>query len=95
LGNIQGGMLAAMLDDCIGPAIYAMLDEHQVAVTVKMATAFVRPALPGHITGTARFYRRRGNYCYTKGELKDANGLTLATAKACYKVLDMSRANGR
>ncbi|MFJ4440930.1 PaaI family thioesterase [Pseudomonas sp. NPDC089422] len=91
MGKIQGGMLTAMLDDCMGPAIYALLDQHEVAVTLKMSTIFLRPALPGQITGVAKLYRRCGKYCYTKGELKDARGKTLATATACYKVIDLAR----
>lgn len=91
LGKIQGGMLTAMLDDCMGPAIYALLEKHEVALTVRISTTFLRPASPGAITGIARLYRRCGKYCYTKGELKDARGRTLATATACYKVVDLAR----
>ncbi|MGJ7550088.1 PaaI family thioesterase [Pseudomonas alloputida] len=94
MGKIQGGMLTAMLDDCMGPAIYALLEQHEVAVTLKMSTVFVHPAVPGQITGVAKLYRRSGKLCYTKGELKDARGRTLATAMACYKVIDLSRRNG-
>lgn len=89
LGKIQGGMLTAMLDDCLGPAVYATLGTHEVALTVKMATAFLRPASPGQITGVARMYRRRGDYCYAKGELRDGKDQTLVTASACYKVVDL------
>ena len=90
LGKIQGGMLTAMLDDCLGPAVYATLGTHEVALTVKMATAFLRPASPGQITGVARMYRRRGDYCYAKGELRDGKDQTLVTASACYKVVGLN-----
>lgn len=92
LGKVQGGMLTAMLDDCMGPAIYALLDENEVAVTVNMSTRFVRPASPGAIEGFATFYRRRGKYCYARGELKDVLGQTLVTGKACYKILTLQAA---
>jgi len=87
LGKVQGGMLAAMLDDCMGPAVYALLDADEVALTVNMSTRFVNPASLGAIEGFATFYRRRGKYCYAKGELRDIRGLTLVTGKACYKIL--------
>ncbi|MCX2888503.1 MULTISPECIES: PaaI family thioesterase [Pseudomonas] len=90
LGKIQGGMLTAMLDDCLGPAVYATLDTHEIALTVKLATTFVRPASPGNIMGIARMYRRRGAYCYAKGELRDGNDKTLVTASACYKVVSLA-----
>jgi len=91
LGKIQGGMLTAMLDDCLGPAIYATLDTHEVALTVKMATTFVRAASPGQIMGIARMYRRRGDYCYAKGELRNGKDQTLVTASACYKVVSVNQ----
>ena len=91
LGKIQGGMLTAMLDDCLGPAIYATLGTHQVALTVKMATTFVRPASPGQIMGIARMYRRIGDRCYAKGELRNDKDQTLVTASACYKVVNLER----
>lgn len=93
LGKIQGGMLTAMLDDCLGPAIYATLDTHEVALTVKMATTFVRAASPGQITGIARMYRRRGDYCYAKGELRNGRDQTLVTASACYKVISLKQSD--
>ncbi|MBK4996088.1 PaaI family thioesterase [Pseudomonas sp. S37] len=90
VGKIQGGMLTAMLDDCMGPAIYASLEKNEIAITTKMATFFQRPALPGQIKGFGKLYRRRGNICYTKGLLQDCKGRTLATATACYKIIDLS-----
>ncbi|WP_409261008.1 PaaI family thioesterase [Pseudomonas putida] len=91
MGKIQGGMLTAMLDDCMGPTIYALLELNEVAVTLRMSTDFLRPAIPGRITGIAKLYRRCGKYCYTKGELKAPKGRTVATAMACYKVIDLGR----
>lgn len=35
MGNVQGGFLSAMLDDCMGPAIYATLPANRIAVTVE------------------------------------------------------------
>ncbi|MNE23648.1 hypothetical protein D3C80_1169120 [compost metagenome] len=90
LGKIQGGMLTAMLDDCLGPAVYATLDTHEVALTVKLASTFLHPASPGQIIGIARMYRRRGAYCYAKGELRDCKDRTLVTASACYKVVGLT-----
>lgn len=46
MGNVQGGFLSAMLDDCMGPAIYATLPANRIAVTVESKTSFVSPARP-------------------------------------------------
>lgn len=87
LGNIQGGMLTAMLDDCLGPAVYMLLEPNEAAVTVSLSTTFLAPAAPGLLTGIARLYMRKGRYCYVRGELRNAEGKPVATAKGCYKVM--------
>jgi len=48
-GAIQGGFLAAMLDDAMGPALFTTLPADQFAPTVEMKVNFVRPARPGPI----------------------------------------------
>jgi uncharacterized protein (TIGR00369 family) len=86
LGNIQGGILSAMLDDCMGPAVYATLPANKIAVTVESKTLFLRPAVPGKITGTGKIEHLKGNLCFTSGQLCDANGKLLATATAIFRM---------
>lgn len=89
LGTIQGGMISAMLDDTMGPAVYANLEQGQVAVTVKLQTCFVRPVNPGHVSGQGRLVKRGRKYWYTCGTLKDADDNILATATATFKVMKL------
>ncbi|QXI40528.1 PaaI family thioesterase [Pseudomonas xantholysinigenes] len=91
LGYIQGGMLTAMLDDCMGPAIYAMLGWEQVALTTRMTTRFLNPALPGRILGCARLIRRGPKGWYTSGQLMDAKRNVLVTGSARFKVFELPR----
>lgn len=86
MGNIQGGMLSAMLDDCMGPAIYAKLAPNQIAVTVESKTCFVSPAVPGKILGTGRIDHLKGAICFTSGQLTDEAGKVLATATATFRI---------
>ena len=44
MGTVQGGFLAAMLDDAMGPALFTLLEEGQHAPTLEMKVSFVRPA---------------------------------------------------
>ncbi|MDT0277287.1 PaaI family thioesterase [Blastococcus goldschmidtiae] len=81
-GHIQGGMLAAMLDDTMGPALVATLDAGQWAPTTDLHVQFHRPALPGPIKGHGRVVRRGGSVAFLAGELLDAEGRTVATAVA-------------
>ena len=46
-GMIQGGFLAAMLDDTLGPALVATLEPGQHAPTTDLHVQFLRPAQPG------------------------------------------------
>jgi uncharacterized protein (TIGR00369 family) len=47
IGVIQGGLLAAMLDDTLGPALVATLGPGQYAPTTDLHAQFLRPARPG------------------------------------------------
>src|SRR5580658_2843853 len=51
MGNVQGGFLAAMLDDTLGPALVATLPDGQFAPTVNLSVSFHRPAKVGVISG--------------------------------------------
>jgi uncharacterized protein (TIGR00369 family) len=52
-GNVQGGFLAAMLDDTMGPALSATLDSGEFAPTVNLNVQFHRPAKAGPLNGWA------------------------------------------
>jgi uncharacterized protein (TIGR00369 family) len=81
-GNIQGGFLAAMLDDTLGPALVATLSDGEWAPTINLNVQFVRPAKPGQLRGRGRVVRRGRDIAFLAGELLDADGKVLATATA-------------
>lgn len=86
LGNIQGGMLAAMLDECMGPALYLTLPPNKIAVTVQQSTRFMRPARPGRLLGVGKVDHRTGSLCFTSGTLCDTEGRVLATGAATFRI---------
>jgi uncharacterized protein (TIGR00369 family) len=53
-GNIQGGILAAMLDDTMGPIVIAATDKKAFPATVDLSVSFIRPVRPGPITVLAQ-----------------------------------------
>jgi uncharacterized protein (TIGR00369 family) len=79
-GTVQGGLLAAMLDDTLGPALVATLEPGQFAPTTDLHVQFLRPAFPGHLVGRGRVVRRGGRVAFLSGELFDASGEIVATA---------------
>jgi uncharacterized protein (TIGR00369 family) len=82
VGHIQGGFLAAMLDDTLGPALVATLPKGQFAPTVNLSVSFHRPALVGTlITGKGRVLKRGRELCFMTGELYQG-GQMIASATA-------------
>ena len=58
VGAIQGGFLAAMLDDTMGPALAATLNAGEFAPTLNLNVSFARPAKIGKLVGKGRIVRR-------------------------------------
>ncbi|HUA28654.1 MAG TPA: PaaI family thioesterase [Streptosporangiaceae bacterium] len=82
IGVIQGGFLAAMLDDTMGPALVATLGPGMFAPTADLHVQFLRPARPGRLTGRGRVVRRGKDVAFLAGELADESGQIVATATA-------------
>jgi uncharacterized protein (TIGR00369 family) len=87
MGNIQGGMLAAMLDDTLGPALAATLANGQFAVTLELKVNFLRPASEGRLVGRGRVVHRGNSVAFLEGSLDDADGATVATATATARII--------
>lgn len=81
-GVVQGGFLAAMLDDTLGPALVATLGPTQFAPTADLHVQFLRPAHPGRLIGHGRVERRGRDIAFLSGELIDESGSTVASATA-------------
>jgi uncharacterized protein (TIGR00369 family) len=85
-GVIQGGFLAAMLDDTLGPALVATLGPGQFAPTTDLHVQFLRPARPGRLTGRGRVVRRGRDVAFLAGELVDDSGGIVAVATATAQI---------
>ncbi|WP_429912339.1 PaaI family thioesterase [Glycocaulis sp.] len=86
-GTIQGGFLAAMLDDTMGPAIVLASDGKSYAPTINLNVSFLRPVLPGRVRVKARIVQMGKTVAYLAGELFDSNGQLAATATASARVI--------
>jgi uncharacterized protein (TIGR00369 family) len=85
-GFIQGGFLAAMLDDTLGPALVAGLSPGDFAPTTDLHVQFLRPARPGRLLGRGRVVRRGRDVAFLAGELADENGVVVAVATATAQI---------
>ncbi len=79
-GNIQGGFLAAMLDDTMGPALAATLKQGEFAPTLNLNISFHRPAGVGPLTGKGRIVKRGKDICFLAGELYQEGELVASAA---------------
>lgn len=89
-GAVQGGFLAAMLDDTLGPALVATLPAGQFAPTLDLHVQFLRPARPGRIVGRGRVVRRGRDVGFMAGELLGPDGVELAVATATARIRSMA-----
>jgi uncharacterized protein (TIGR00369 family) len=88
-GDVQGGILAAMLDSTVGLSLVAASGES--GVTLEMKTNFLRPAGIGKIFGSGRLVHRGRSIAFVEGELRNAAGEVLATATATMRLLHGER----
>jgi uncharacterized protein (TIGR00369 family) len=85
-GTIQGGMLAAMLDSTMGPALRARVAGDHVTPTLEMKINFLRPARPGRLLGRGRVVHQTGSVAFLTGELCNEAGEVIATATATARI---------
>jgi uncharacterized protein (TIGR00369 family) len=82
VGDVQGGMLCAMLDDTLGPALVATLGDGEWAPTTDLHVQFLAPARPGPLVARGRVVRRGRSIAFLAGELSDPDGQVVATGVA-------------
>jgi uncharacterized protein (TIGR00369 family) len=86
-GNVQGGLLAAMLDHTLGPVLGARLGPGELLVTLSLNANFIAPACPGLLIGEGRVVSMGKSVCFLEGKLTDANGGLVATATSTARIV--------
>jgi uncharacterized protein (TIGR00369 family) len=85
-GNIQGGFLAAMLDDTMGPALAATLSAGEFAPTLNLNVSFERAGKVGTMIGKGKVLKKGRDVCFLAGELyQDGQRIASATATVLIK----------
>ncbi len=82
VGAVQGGFVAAMLDDAFTIALLGATDVHTYAPTLEMKVSYFRPAPPGRLIAKGRVVHMGKSTGFTESELFDAAGNLLAKASA-------------
>src|SRR5262245_3245260 len=91
-GFIQGGFLAAMLDDTMGPAAFIMGKGEVFTPTIDLHVSFLAPAKVGPIIGEGRVIQMGKTVAFLEGRLMDESGTLLAKATASARVVPSAKA---
>jgi uncharacterized protein (TIGR00369 family) len=91
-GFIQGGILTAMLDDTMGPAVLVMTEGKSYTTTVSLTVNFLASAKPGPIVAEAKVTQLGKTIAFVEGKLTAEGGTLLATATAVERLLDTTKA---
>jgi len=91
-GYVQGGILSAMLDDTMGPAVFVMTDGRLYTATISLTVNFLAPARPGPIIGEAEVVQLGKTVAFVAGRLTDEDGTLLATATANARLIETAKA---
>jgi uncharacterized protein (TIGR00369 family) len=89
VGNVQGGLLTAMLDDTMGPAILAHSADKRYGHTIDLQVQLLRPVPPGPIRAHGRVTRLGRTIAYLEGELFAPDGSLAVRATASALVVDI------
>lgn len=79
-GSVQGGFVAAMLDDTMGPALVSMSGGTIMPRSIDLNVSFIRPVQPGRVIGRGRVVKAGRSVVFLEGELFDEEGNLLARA---------------
>jgi uncharacterized protein (TIGR00369 family) len=90
-GFIQGGFLAAMLDDTMGPAMFVHSEGRLFPPTIDMHVTFLAPAKPGPLYGEGQVVQAGRSIAFLEGKLMDADGVVVARATASARLVAAER----
>ena len=91
-GFIQGGILGAMLDDTMGPAVFVMTEGRLYTATITMTVNFLAPAKVGRIVGEAKVTQLGKTVAFVEGRWMAGDGVVLATSTASARLVETAKA---
>ncbi|HEY4112690.1 MAG TPA: PaaI family thioesterase [Rhizomicrobium sp.] len=90
-GFIQGGILAAMLDDTMGPAALIMSGGRLYTATIDLNVSFLAPAKPGPLISEGQVIHLGKSIAFSEARISDENGTLLARATSSARVVPVER----
>lgn len=90
-GFVQGGFLAAMLDDTMGPAVFLASGGRLYTATIDLSVHFLGPARPGMFAAEGRVVRLGQRIAFMEAALADATGAEVARATASARLVAVEK----
>ncbi len=94
-GTVQGGFLAAMLDDTQGPALFGSTNGEAYAPSIDFTISFLKPARPGKFVAKGRVVSLGKTIAFTEAELYDEAGDLIARGTFTNRVMRGDNVSGR
>jgi uncharacterized protein (TIGR00369 family) len=91
-GFIQGGFLAAMLDDTMGPAVFVTSHGALYTATIEMSVSYLSPARPGPLFGEGRVVQLGKSVGFIEATLSDGAGVVIARATSSARLIASAKA---
>ena len=89
-GFVQGGLLAAMLDELMGSAIIVATDGAALSTTISLTVDFIRPGPVDRLIGEGQVTNLGKSIAFVEGKLFATDGKLLSRATASCKLLPMN-----
>jgi uncharacterized protein (TIGR00369 family) len=90
-GFVQGGMIAAMLDDTMGPTVLLASRGAYFTSTIDMHVSFLAPAKPGKLFSEGRVMQLGKTVGFVEATISDVNGVKLARASGAARLVPVER----
>lgn len=81
-GAVQGGFIAAMMDEAMSTAVIIASNVTMTAPTLEMKTSYLKRLMPGPASVTARILKLGKSAAFMEADCFDADGSLVARATA-------------
>ena len=93
-GFIQGGFLAAMLDDTMGPAIFTHTEGRLYSATIDMTVSYLAPAKVGPLFGEGQVIQLGKTVGFVEAKLMDTQGTLVARSNSSVRLVPSEKLPG-
>jgi uncharacterized protein (TIGR00369 family) len=90
-GRVQGGFLAAMLDDTMGPAVFVKSEGALYSSSIDMNVSFLAAAKPGPLVCEGEVLRLGRTVGFVEGRLMGTDGRLLVRATSSVMLVPFER----